>query len=111
VREDKDRLNDILSAIENIERYSVKGREVFESDELVQIWMVHYLQIIGEAARSTSIALKESYSSIPWESIIGFRSLVVHEYFRIDLGVVWGIVTCDLPELKAEIEGMLKTLS
>jgi uncharacterized protein with HEPN domain len=111
VRADKDKLNDILSAISSIERYAVQGREAFESDELVQTWMLHYLQIIGEAARSISSVLRETHSSIPWESIIGFRNLVVHEYFRVDLSVVWEIITQDLPDLKVQIKGMLAAIS
>ncbi|MEN8447115.1 MAG: HepT-like ribonuclease domain-containing protein [Cyanobacteria bacterium J06555_13] len=110
MRQDQDRLSDILDAIESIERYLTKDREAFEADELVQVWMLHYLQIIGEAARSTSASLKESYSSVPWESIVGFRNLVVHEYFRVDLDVVWGIVTDDLSTLKGQVRDILSTL-
>lgn len=111
MREDRDKLNDILSAISNIERYAVQGREAFESDELIQTWMLHHLQIIGEAARSVSLVLKETYSFISWESIIGFRNLVVHEYFRVDLSVVWGIITYDLPELKVQVIEMLSAIN
>lgn len=85
MRQDEDRLADILDAIENIERYSAKGKEAFESEELMQVWMIHYLQVIGEAARGTSAKLRNAFPLIPWESIIGFRNLAVHEYFRIDL--------------------------
>ena len=54
--------------------------------------------------------LRESHPSTPWESIIGFRNLVVHEYFRVDLSVVWGIVMHDLPALKAQILEILTAL-
>lgn len=107
MRTDEDRLNDILSAIECIERYLGKGKAAFESDELIQIWMVHYLQVIGEAARSLSSTIKETYAHIPWVSIIGFRNLVVHEYFRIDTNVVWAIINADLPALKEQINTIL----
>lgn len=50
MRDDKERLKDILEAISQIEKYAFKGRRLFEEDELVQIWMVHHLRIIGEAA-------------------------------------------------------------
>ena len=110
MRQDEDRLHDILNAIESIERYSDQGREAFESDELIQIWMVHYLQIIGEAARTISSQLKESHPSTPWESIAGFRNLVVHEYFRVDLNVVWEIVVHDLQGLKIQIRKILASL-
>jgi len=50
MRDGNERLLDMLEAIEEIERYAVRGREAFLQDELVQVWMVHHLQIIGEAA-------------------------------------------------------------
>ncbi|WP_317063675.1 HepT-like ribonuclease domain-containing protein [Methanoculleus caldifontis] len=50
MRAGNERLLDILEAIGEIERYAVRGRETFLQDELVQVWMIHHLQIIGEAA-------------------------------------------------------------
>lgn len=52
MRESRERLMDILEAIERIEKYTIHGRDTFEHDELIQTWMVHHLQIIGEAARA-----------------------------------------------------------
>lgn len=51
MRDPKERIRDILDAIEHIERYSVQGRARFENDELIQSWFTRHLQIIGEAAR------------------------------------------------------------
>jgi uncharacterized protein with HEPN domain len=50
MRDDRGRLQDILDAIKRIERYAKRGRPVFEEDELVHTWMIHHIQIIGEAA-------------------------------------------------------------
>ncbi len=50
MREDRDRLQDILDAIKKIDRYAKRGRRLFEEDELVHTWMIHLIQIIGEAA-------------------------------------------------------------
>lgn len=47
MRDDRERILDMLEAIENIERHAGKGREVFESDELIQTWVVHHPEIIG----------------------------------------------------------------
>lgn len=57
-----------------------------------------------------SAELKTATKHIPWESIVGFRNLVVHEYFRMDLDVVWDIVANDLPTLKLQIEKALADL-
>ena len=51
MRRDRQRLEDILEAIERIEKYATGGRANFDGDELVQTWVVHHLQIIGEAVR------------------------------------------------------------
>ena len=50
MKRDADRLADILEAINKIEKYSAVGRGAFDSDELIQTWMIHHLQVIGEAA-------------------------------------------------------------
>lgn len=49
MRDDRERLLDILEAIERIEKYTARGRSVFDKDELIQTWVLHHLQIIGEA--------------------------------------------------------------
>jgi uncharacterized protein with HEPN domain len=54
MRDDREWLLDILEAIERIEKYSSRGRQTFEEDELIQNWILHQLQIIGEALRSIS---------------------------------------------------------
>jgi uncharacterized protein with HEPN domain len=110
MRRDLERVRDMLEAIANIERYAARGYEVFEAEELIQVWMVHNLQIIGEAARSISDQFREEFSAVPWVPIIGFRNLVVHEYFRVDLSVVWNIVVQDIPELQVQIAAILAAL-
>ena len=54
MRDDREWLLDILEAIERIEKYSSRGKRAFEEDELIQSWIVHHQQIIGEALRSIS---------------------------------------------------------
>lgn len=71
MRDDKARLTDILEAIERIENYSIRGEEVFRSNELIQTWMVRHNQVIGEAARSISEDLRNRSPEIPWSDIIG----------------------------------------
>ncbi len=108
MRADKDRLLDILEAIENIEKYAANGRDVFQDDELVQIWMVHYIQVIGEAAAHLSQEIKNQHSELPWPDIISMRNVLVHHYFGIDLKQIWDTVLLDLPNLKTSIGDILK---
>lgn len=100
MRSDSERLKDILDAIEKIEKHTSKGREIFENDELIQIWVVHHLQIIGEASSNVSASIREKYMGIKWPEVIAMRNLLVHEYFGIDLNEIWATVINDLPMLK-----------
>jgi uncharacterized protein with HEPN domain/predicted nucleotidyltransferase len=110
VRDPKERLSDVLDAIANIERYSVRGRQAFEYDELIQNWFVRHLQIIGEAAYALPKELRDQQPDIPSTEILGMRHILVHDYFVIDTDIVWDAVERDLPDLKAKIERMLRKL-
>jgi uncharacterized protein with HEPN domain len=83
MRDDRERLLDILEAIERIDRYAIRGREAFERDELIQNWITHQLQIIGEAAARITTDLRENHSEVPWRQIIGMRNVLTHGYFDI----------------------------
>jgi uncharacterized protein with HEPN domain len=97
VRDPKERLQDMLEAIEHIERYASRGKEAFERDELIQNWMMRHLQILGEAARAMPQEVRERTPHIPWSQMIGMRHILVHDYFRIDTVIVWDVVERDLP--------------
>lgn len=108
MRDDRSRLLDVIEAIERIERYAARGREAFDRDELLQTWAVHHIQIVGEAVRKLSDALRAAHPEIPWAEIIGMRNIVVHDYFGVDTDEVWAAVERDLPELKRKIQTILR---
>jgi len=110
VRYPRERLIDILEAIEHIERYAAKGRDVFESDELIQVWMVHHLQIIGEAAARLGHEFHDRHPKVPWAQVVAMRNILVHEYFGIDLEGVWQAIERDLPDLKRELSETIKEI-
>ncbi len=110
MRDDRERLLDILEAIERIQKYASRGRKAFESDELLQTWIVHHIQIIGEAARKISDVLCTSHPEVPWPQIIAMRHVLVHDYFGIDVEEVWATVERDIPELKRQIKAILREL-
>jgi uncharacterized protein with HEPN domain len=109
MREDRERLNDILESIDRIERYSVQGRYVFEEDELIQTWFIRHLEVIGEACRAMSSELQAAHPEVPWVKIIGMRNILTHNYFEIDLDVVWFAVESDLPDLKQKVLAILQS--
>lgn len=108
MRKDTERLLDISEAIAKIERYAVLGKAKFEEDELIQTWILHQFQVIGEAASSLSDEMRVKHDKVEWRDIADFRNLLVHEYFRVDLDVVWSIVEKRLPGLKADIAEIIK---
>ena len=108
MRDPLERLQDILEAIQQIQRYTATGRKVFEEEELVQSWCVRHLQIIGEAARALPVETRNSIPEIPWSNIIGMRHILVHNYFGIDTELVWNGVEIQLDFLKTAIESFLK---
>jgi uncharacterized protein with HEPN domain len=111
MREDREKLQDMLEAIERIERYVVQGRQAFEQSELIQVWFTQNLQIIGEASRVLSPAIRTQHPEIPWTNIIGMRNILTHNYFEIDLDVVWVVVEQELPSLKQNVEAILRSLA
>ena len=108
MRDDRERLKDILEAVERIEKYAVRGRSALAQDELLQTWVVHHLMIIGEACRALSEKFRTAHPSEVWILAAGLRNVIVHEYFGIDMHVVWNVIEQDLPALKVQIQDILE---
>ena len=102
-----ERLADILEAIDNIERYAVRGHDAFERDELVQVWVLHHLRVIGEAVRVVKPQLAGAHPDIPWSSIVGMRNILVHHYFAVDTDLIWRVVENELAPLKQSVATLL----
>jgi len=99
------RVEDILDAIGRIERY-VEGLtfEQFQSDEKTVDAVVRNLEVIGEAVRHL-IATQESLpTGIPWTDIAGMRNILIHEYFGVDLNIIWHTIVEDLPVLRDQLD-------
>jgi len=110
MRDPVERLKDILGAIAKIERYAAQGRDAFFQDELLQVWVIYHLQVIGEAAARLGPDFHAAHPHIPWAQIVGMRNILVHEYFGVDLEEVWLTVERDLPTLKQQMEDLLRRL-
>ena len=90
--ERRERLQHILKAIEQICAKTKAGREAFESDEMLQAWVLHHLQIVGEAARCLSTEFRKTQRDKVWSMAAGMRHILVHHYFEIDADQVWKVV-------------------
>lgn len=107
MRDDHERLEDIREAIDRIEKYASKGCRMFETDELIQTWILHHLQIIGEASRCLTVEFREQHPEFPLKETVGLRNILVHHYFGIDKKAVWLVVEKELPALKKCVEAIL----
>ena len=97
----RDYLDDIINAMTKAEQFIEKmAFEDFEEDEKTIFAVVRALEIIGEAAKKLPESLKNKYPKIPWREISGMRNKLIHEYFGVNLRVVWDTVKKDIPKIK-----------
>ena len=94
----KFRIDDIIEAIDKIERYT-RGIDFdeWQQDEKTVDAVIRNIEVIGEASSHLPIEIQEQYKDIPWSMMKGIRNVVAHEYFGIDLEIVWKTVKEDLP--------------
>jgi uncharacterized protein with HEPN domain len=100
-------LADIRDAIDRILTYTEEGRESFLADARTQDAVVRNIEIIGEATRGVSDVTRQAHPAIPWRDMADMRNKIIHDYFRIDLEVVWDVVTNDLRPLREQIDRLL----
>jgi uncharacterized protein with HEPN domain len=100
---------DMLEAIEKVERYTAGlSFEQFEANDMAIDAVVHNLEIIGEAAGEIPIPIRQRYSQVEWSRVVGFRNIVIHAYFAVDVEIVWTIATQRLSELADALNEMLR---
>jgi uncharacterized protein with HEPN domain len=103
-----DYLRDILDAAGKAREFA-QGLdfEQFASDDRTTFAVVRALEIIGEAAKKVPPAVRERYPDVPWQEMAGIRDKLIHDYFGVDLRVVWRTLHEDLPPLRAQIAQIL----
>lgn len=99
---------DVLDSIDKIEQYTQSMEyEDFVSNSMVIDAVVRNIEIIGEASRRVPHDVQDRHSKIPWKKIAGIRNRIVHEYFGVDISIIWFIVTNELTPLRRELETIL----
>jgi uncharacterized protein with HEPN domain len=95
------RIEDILEAMSNIELY-VAGLKytTFRADRKTVDAVERNLEIIGEATANLPDEILDRWPEVPWRYMRGLRNLLVHEYFGVDLSILWQTVQEDLPPLE-----------
>jgi len=104
-------LQDMLEAIGKIERYTAGlDRADFLWDEKTVDAVVRNLEIVGEAVRQLPDEFKASHAEIPWTQIAGLRNRIVHDYFGLDLEIIWQVFVGALPYLKEQLSQLETSL-
>jgi uncharacterized protein with HEPN domain len=101
---DSARINHILDAIVEIETYvSGISFEDFRTNSMMIYACIKQLEIIGEATNHLSESITTKYQNVEWKQIVGLRNVLVHEYFGVEVNVVWDVIQYDLPHFKTSI--------
>ncbi len=110
-RDYQDYIQDILDSIKDIKSFiSGINFEEFKRDKKTLNAVVRSIEIIGEAAKKIPKSLRDKYYDIPWKKMSGMRDKMIHEYFGIDVEILWKVVKDDIPPLKSSIQEMLFNL-
>jgi len=100
-------VEDMLGAIRKIGRFTVgMDEETFRQDERTVDAVVRNLEILGEATKQLPEDFVARYPDVPWQQIAGLRNRIVHDYFGLDLEIIWQVIRHDLPPLQAHLEDL-----
>ena len=109
---DRVRLQHILQAIGKIKEFTKEvDFDKLSEDDLILSAVERQVEIIGEAANHISEELRAQNAQIPWRPMINFRNIIAHEYFQIDLGILWDIIIDKIPILEKDIQKIIDKLA
>ena len=108
MKRDKAYLKHILDAISDTEDFirGIEIQEFFENKEK-QYAVLRALEIVGEATKNLSKELKARHREVPWKEISGIKDKLIHQYFGVNLQLIWETITNDLPKPEKQITEIL----
>ena len=103
-------LEDILRSIEKIERFS-RGLtlEELKANDMVLDAVIRNFEIIGEAVKNVPVTIKEKYPDVEWKEASGFRDILIHDYFGIDIEAVQDTIKNNIEPFKQKIREVIKS--
>ncbi len=111
-RKDVDLIRDIIESMERVISYrdGILYKE-FTQDYKTQDAIIRNIEIMGEAVKSLSEKVKKENSDIPWKNIAATRDKLIHDYFGVNLDIVWNIIKKEMPELLPKIKRILRSMT
>ena len=107
MKDDKIYIDHIIQSIDRIKTYLTgKDHQSFNEDFLTQDAVIRQLEIIGEAAKHISKALKDKNPQVPWSDISGMRDVLIHGYIDVDTDIVWKTASESISELKSLLQNL-----
>lgn len=91
-----------------LKEYAQNSYDDFLADERLAKAVCRSLEIIGEASAKIEPDLKLNFPEVAWRAMSDLRNRIIHHYFGIDYDIVWNCVENDIPELKVQIEKMIR---
>ena len=98
-------VEDIINSITKIKRYT-QGLDYkeFSTNELVIDAVIRNFEIIGESANNIPEEIQKKYNFVEWKEITGFRNVLIHGYFTIEIEMLWDTIKNNLPDLEEHIQ-------
>lgn len=108
MKNDRVYLAHIRDALARIAEYTAAGREAFMADPRTQDAVVRNLEVIGEATKRVSVDIRSLAPDVAWRAISGMRDKLIHEYFGVNLEIVWRVVELELPAFGSRVDALLQ---
>jgi uncharacterized protein with HEPN domain len=91
--------DDILSFTQ-----TVKTAQELQNDRRTFLAVVRSLEVLGEAARQMPKGFKDKHPEVPWREIASFRNVIAHEYFGLDIDIIWDVIKTQIPLLAKQVK-------
>jgi len=105
-------VDDMLLAIRKVRSYTMRmTKNELLKDERTLDAVIRNLEVLGEAAKYLPKDFRDQYQDIEWRKIAGLRDILIHQYFGIDIHIIWDILETKLPSLEKNLQRILENLA